>query len=67
MQKACTSIPVRGDHEEEIRVVVADPPNEGQCKEAMPNKSDGIILTKNMGAASMTRYVNPSGLDNLDD
>jgi len=55
------SIPVRGDHEEEICVVVADPPNEGQCKEAMPNKSDRIILTKNMGAASMTRYVNPLG------
>ncbi|ESW21390.1 hypothetical protein PHAVU_005G066700 [Phaseolus vulgaris] len=55
------NIPVRGDHEEEICMVVADPPNEGQCKEAMPNKSDRIILTKNMGAASMTRYVNPLG------
>ncbi|WVZ00766.1 hypothetical protein V8G54_026835 [Vigna mungo] len=55
------SIPVRGDHEEEICVVVANPPNEGQCREAMPNKSDRIILTKNMGAASQTRYVNPLG------
>jgi len=55
------SIPVRGDHEDEICVVVADPPNEGQCREAMPNKSDRIILTKNMGVASQARYVNPLG------
>jgi len=55
------SIPVHGDHEEEICVVVADSPDEGECKEAMPNKSDRIILTNNMGAASLARYVNPLG------
>ncbi|KAL9324858.1 hypothetical protein ACSQ67_005503 [Phaseolus vulgaris] len=55
------NIPVLGDHEDDIRVVVADSPNEGQCKEAMPNKSDRIILTDNMGAASLARYVNPLG------
>jgi len=55
------NIPVLGDHEDDICVVVADSPNEGQCKEAMPNKSDRIIITNNMGAASLTRYVNPLG------
>ncbi|XP_014520544.1 olee1-like protein [Vigna radiata var. radiata] len=55
------SIPVHGDHQDEICVVVADSPNEGECKEVMPNKSDRIILTNNMGAASRARYVNPLG------
>ncbi|WVZ11515.1 hypothetical protein V8G54_016045 [Vigna mungo] len=55
------SIPVHGDHQDEICVVVADSPNEGECNEAMPNKSDRIILTNNMGAASRARYVNPLG------
>ncbi|BAT98831.1 hypothetical protein LR48_Vigan06g154400 [Vigna angularis] len=55
------SIPVHGDHEDDICVVVADSPNEGECKEVMPNKSDRIILTNNMGAASRARYVNPLG------
>ncbi|QCE10063.1 olee1-like protein [Vigna unguiculata] len=59
--KGCYSIPVRGDHEEEICVVVANPPRKGQCRQAMPNKSDRIILTKNMGAATQTRYFNPLG------
>ncbi|KAG4971746.1 hypothetical protein JHK85_038167 [Glycine max] len=59
------SIPVHGDHEEEICIVVADSPTEGQCKEAMPNKSDRIVLTKNMGVSSMARYVNPLGFMTL--
>jgi len=54
-------ISVHGDHEDNICVVVANSPNEGRCKEAMPNKSDRIILTNNMGAASRARYVNPLG------
>ncbi|CAJ1957404.1 unnamed protein product [Sphenostylis stenocarpa] len=55
------NIPARGDHEEEICVVIADSPNKGQCKEAMPNTSDRIILTNNMGVTSSVRYVNPLG------
>ncbi|XP_020231409.1 pollen-specific protein-like At4g18596 [Cajanus cajan] len=55
------SIRVHGDHEEEICVMAADPPAEGECREAMPNRSDRIVLTKNMGASSMTRFVNPLG------
>jgi len=54
-------IPVRGDHQDDICVVVAKSPNEGECQEAMPNKSDRIILTNNMGAASRERFVNPLG------
>ncbi|TKY49163.1 Olee protein [Spatholobus suberectus] len=54
-------IPAHGDHEEEICEVVADPPTEGQCREAMPNKSDRIILTRNMGVSSLARFANPLG------
>ncbi|RDX97482.1 hypothetical protein CR513_19740, partial [Mucuna pruriens] len=55
------SIPAHGDHEKEICMVVVDPPTEGQCKETMPNKSDRIVLTKNMGVSSLARFVNPLG------
>ncbi|RDX91368.1 Pollen-specific protein-like, partial [Mucuna pruriens] len=46
-----------GDHEEEICKVIADSPTE----EAMPNKLDRIVLTKNMGVSSLARFVNTLG------
>ncbi|KAL2331363.1 hypothetical protein Fmac_018944 [Flemingia macrophylla] len=55
------SVPVHGDHEEEICVVVAESPREGQCRETMPNRSDRIVLTRNMGVSSLARFVNPLG------
>ncbi|KAJ1441674.1 Allergen Ole e 1, conserved site [Sesbania bispinosa] len=56
------SIPVDGDHEEEIcEAVVEATAANGECKDAMANRSDRIVLTRNMGVSSLARYVNPLG------
>ncbi|XP_061363411.1 olee1-like protein [Gastrolobium bilobum] len=55
------SIPVHGDHEEEICDVNAGESPNGECNESMKNQADRIVLTKNMGVSSLKRYVNPLG------
>lgn len=55
------NIPVDGDHEDEICEVNAEASGKGKCTEAMASDSDRIVLTDNMGASSLIRYVNPLG------
>jgi hypothetical protein len=50
-----------GDHEEEVCEVNADSNQNGECPLVMINKSDRIVLTKNMGVSSLVRLVNPLG------
>lgn len=54
-------INVDGDHEEEVCEVNADATGKGACSQVMANKSDRIVLTKNMGVSSLVRFVNPLG------
>lgn len=50
-----------GDHEEEVCEVNTDANTKGECTIPMVNKFDRIVLTRNMGVSSLTRYVNPLG------
>ncbi|MED6133736.1 hypothetical protein PIB30_030953 [Stylosanthes scabra] len=56
------SLPVYGDHQEEICQVKTERSSHPKCKELMKNmEADRIILTKNDGVSSSRRFVNPLG------
>ena len=52
---------VEGDHQDEECEVKAKSSGKSECPLPMINKTDRIVLTKNMGVSSLVRFVNPLG------